>query len=305
MTRVVRLAHGVVAGPSGPGARSRRPARWWPRPAAGSGRRGPGRGRWPGAGAGRRTGSWPARPPGCRSPCGRALMKPAAWAARAAARDLGLARRPRGRSGCCPAAEPENSGRVLGDQGHAVAHLGGVGVAQVDAVQPHRARLRVVEAQQQAQHRALARRPRDRPGPRSRRAVTERGRSPAGPAGRGGRDRRRSRPRRRCSPRAGTGRGGGLAGAAMPGSEFSSSADALHGAGGLLHVAPDLAQGADRAGGHHRPGRRTGPGCPASCSPDSTRWAPTHSSRGTPPNTRADDHRGHAGPGADPRDRTP
>ncbi len=47
-------------------------------------------------------------------------------------------------------------GGVLGHQGQPLAHLAGVGLAQVNAVDRHLALHRIVEAQQQAEDRALA-----------------------------------------------------------------------------------------------------------------------------------------------------
>ena len=164
----------------------------------------PGRGRWRAAGAGRRTGSWPARRSGCRSPPAghrgksrperpaRRRASPASLAPGAAEADV--VRTPSRRTAACPG--PTRAMRARASRR--------VGAWQVDAVDPHRAGLGIVEAQQQAQHRALAGARRARPAPRARldgRAAKSR----SAPAGPGGRDRRRCTSSKPISPRAGVG----------------------------------------------------------------------------------------------------
>ena len=141
--------------------------------------------------------------------------------------------------------------RFLRHQRHAGADLDRIGLAHVDPVQQHPAGLRIVEAQQQAEDRALAgaRRADQRhplAGLHGQRQAVQRRHVRRGP------DRRRSRspaPPRRA---AGSASAIGMRGRGDAGPRGQQLGDPLHGAGGLLHVAPALAQRAHRARRHHR-----------------------------------------------------
>ena len=209
---------------------------------------GPARGRWPAAGAGRRRACVARSPTRVSKPCGSALEEALGLGGCGGGVRSRRRWRPRGRSGCCPRRAGEQR-RVLATSAMRARTSRRIGLAQVDAVDQHPAGLRVVEAQQQAEDRALARAGGPTSATRSP-GLTLQVKAASGPAGRDGRDRRSSRCSKATSPRAGCGRALAVAGGADARLGAQQFGDPLHGPGGLLHVAPGLAQGADRAAGH-------------------------------------------------------
>ena len=112
--------------------------------------------------------------------------------------------------------------RILRHHGEPRAHFARIGAAHVDAIDAHRALLRIVEAQQQLEHGRLAGAGRSDQrhlfaGRDLEREVVERRVSPGGTDSESGRDRRPT------VPRAGTGSATGLSGARISGSMPSSS----------------------------------------------------------------------------------
>ena len=191
-----------------------------------------------------------ARRPACRSPRAgrRGSPRPGRRGRR---RCTSLGRRPRGRSGC----SRRPSRRTAGSPGPPAPCAR---APRPD--RPRAGRRRPAGRGRPADRRSAAAggrpcscpRPRARPAPPARPAAPfsekpfSAGRS--GPAGIGEGHALEAPPRRA----AGCGRASGWAGGAIAGPRVEQLADPLHGAGGLLHVAPGLAQRADRARGHHR-----------------------------------------------------
>ena len=169
--------------------------------------------------------------------------------------------------------------KIVGDCGtSAIAsrRSAGSSVAHVDAVDRDRARLRIVEAQQQREHRALARAGRADQGDGFARShaqaeVLERRQVRAHRVVEG--HVVEARPRR--APAAAARRG--CAGAAMPGGSLQQFGDAAHAAGGALQFVPDFGQRADRAAADQRVQHELARACRRSCVPATTSCAPDHS----------------------------